>query len=128
MFQLEIVTPDKLFYSGEAEMVVARGLEGDFAILKNRTPITAPLKIGRIRVFKDGEEREACVVEGYISFLDNKATIVTDAAEWEDEVDIDRAKAAAARAKKRLEERHEGIDVDRAEIALKRALNRLGRL
>lgn len=125
MLHLEIVTPDRLFLSEEVEMVIVSGIEGDLAILKDRTPITTPLRIGRVRIFQNGEEREAAVVDGYISALDNKVTIATDAAEWPDEIDVERAKAAKERAERRLANKPDGLDIARAEAALKRAINRL---
>ena len=125
MFQLEIVTPDKLFFSEEVKMVIVRGIEGDLAILKNRAPITTPLKIGQVRITQDGEERIAAVVDGYISVMDNKATIVTEAAEWPDEIDVERAEEAKERAKKLLDSKSDGLDSIRAELALKRAINRI---
>ncbi|MDR7856941.1 F0F1 ATP synthase subunit epsilon [Tissierella sp.] len=124
-FHLEIVTPDRLFFSEQVESVVVRGIEGDLAILKGRAPITTPLKIGKVRIFQDGEEKVAAVVDGYISVVDDKATIVTEAAEWPDEIDVERAKAAKERAESMLKERKENIDIRRAELALQRAINRL---
>lgn len=125
MFHLDIVTPDRFFFSDEVEMVIVRGIEGDLGIKKNRAPITTPLKIGKIRIFQDGKERIASVVDGYVSVLDNRVTVVTDAAEWPDEIDVERAEEAKARAEERLKSRNDGIDVARAELALKRAINRL---
>ena len=125
MFQLEIVTPDKLFFSEEVKMVIVRGIEGDLAILKNRAPITTPLKIGQVRITQGGEERIAAVVDGYISVMDNKATIVTEAAEWPDEIDVERAEEAKLRAKKLLDSKSDEMDLIRAELALKRAMNRI---
>ena len=125
MLQLEIVTPDKLFFSEEVKMVIVRGIDGDLAILKNRAPITTPLKIGKVRIDQGGEERVASVVDGYISVADNKATIVTEAAEWPDEIDVERAEAAKQRAEELLKSQSSGIDVARAELALKRAINRI---
>lgn len=125
MLQLEIVTPDKLFFSEEVKMVIVRGIEGDLAILKNRAPITTPLKIGQVRIDQGGEERVAAVVDGYISVSDNKATIVTESAEWPDEIDLERAEEAKVRAEKLLNNRPSGIDVARAELSLKRAINRI---
>ena len=81
-FDLDIVTPDRLFFSEKVEMIIVRGLEGDLAVLKGRTPLTTPLKIGQVRVFQDGKERLAAVVNGYISVLGDKTTIVTECAEW----------------------------------------------
>lgn len=124
-FHLEIVTPDRLFFSEEVETVIVRGIEGDLAILKGRAPITTPLKIGMVRIFQDGEEKVAAVVDGYISVVDNKATVVTEAAEWPGEIDVERAQAAKGRAETLLKDGKDNIDVARAELALERALNRL---
>ncbi len=125
MFHLDIVTPYRQFFSAEVEMVIVRGMEGDLAILDGKSPLITPLRIGKIRIIQDGVERIAAVVDGYVSVLDNKTTIVTEAAEWPDEIDVDRAKKAKERAEKRIQEDGKAIDVDRAELALKRALNRL---
>ena len=124
-FMLEIVTPERSFFQGEVDRVIVRGVEGEMAILKNRAPIITPLAIGKIRIRKDGEERVAAAVNGYISVDKEKTTIITDSAEWPDEIDVERAREAKERAERRLRERSEGLDIDRAELALRRALNRL---
>ncbi|MBU5436722.1 F0F1 ATP synthase subunit epsilon [Tissierella sp. MSJ-40] len=125
VFHLEIVTPDRSFFSEEVEMVIVRGIEGDLAILKDRAPLITPLKIGKIRIFQDGKEKVAAVVDGYISVENHKTTIITEAAEWPEEIDIERAEAAKKRAEVLLKERPDGIDVARAQLALQRALNRI---
>lgn len=123
---LEIVTPDRSFFNEDIDSIIVRGMEGDLAILKGRTPIVTPLKIGKIRVFQNGTERVASVTGGYVSAIDDNVTIVTDAAEWPDEIDINRAEAAKKRAEERLSRKSDvDVDVARAEIALKRAINRL---
>lgn len=125
MLHLDIVTPDKPFFSEEVEMIIVRGIEGDLAILKGRAPITTPLKIGKVRIIQDGVEKIAAVVDGYISLVDDKATIVTEAAEWPEEIDIKRAESAKTRAEAILKDKDSGIDVARAELALRRAINRI---
>ena len=131
MFHLRIVTPDRSFFSEDVERVIVRGSEGDLAVLEGRAPIITPLRIGKIRILQNGVERIAAVVDGYISVIDDETTIVTEAAEWPDEINVERAKAAKERAERRLKECKEGkerknnIDIDRAELALKRAINRL---
>lgn len=123
-FKLEIVTPDRAFFSNEVDMVILRGIDGDLAILKNRAPIITPLKIGKIRIKKDNKERVAAVTEGYVSVTKDKTTVITDSAEWPEEIDTKRAGEAKERAEKRLKQK-EGVDVARAEASLRRALNRL---
>lgn len=127
MFHLRIVTPDRMFFSEEVKRVIVRGSEGDLAVLKGRAPIITPLEIGKVRILQNGEERIAAVVDGYISVIDDQTTIVTEAAEWPDEINVERAREAKARAEKRLKDNKNKdiIDLDRAELALKRALNRL---
>lgn len=122
---LEIVTPDREFFSDEVDMVIVKGVEGELAVLKNRAPLITPLSIGKVRIKKDGNTRVAAIVGGYISVQKDKTTIVTDSAEWPEEIDVERAQRAKQRAEERLEKRPEGLDIVRAENALKRALNRL---
>lgn len=124
-FKLEIVTPDKSFFSDEVEMVIVRGIEGDLAILENRAPLITPLAIGKVRIFKDDEEKVAAIVDGYVTVTKEKTTIITDAAEWPEEIDTERAIEAKERAEERLKTKREGLDIHRAELALKRAINRL---
>lgn len=124
-FLLEIVTPDRSFFNDQVDMVVVRGMEGDLAVLSNMAPIATPLKISKVRIFQDDVEKCAAVLDGYITVIENTATIVTDAAEWPEEIDLERAEEAKKRAQDLLKTKKEGLDVARAEAALKRALNRL---
>ena len=122
LFHLNIVTPDREFFSEDISKLIVRTRQGDLAILKNRAPIISPLAIGRIKIVKDGVERIAAVVDGYISVDGNYTTLVTRSAEWADEIDVEKAIEAKKRAEEALE-RDEGIDVVQAEMELKRALN-----
>ncbi|NBI06029.1 F0F1 ATP synthase subunit epsilon [Senegalia massiliensis] len=124
-FDLEIVTPDRKFFEDEVEMVVVRGLEGDVGILKNHTPYVTPLAIGRVKIKQNGKYREATVAEGYLDVTKTKTTIVTDAAEWPEEIDLNRAELAKKRAEERLKRKESDMDAQRAEIALKKAINRI---
>lgn len=124
-FHLKIVTPDRYFFEGDVDMVIVRGIEGDLAILKDRSPIATPLKIGKVRIFQDGTEKVAAVVEGYITAIDNDVTIVTEAAEWPDEIDIQRAEEAKKRAESLLQKQRSDINYARAQAALQRAINRI---
>ena len=124
-FHLEIVTPDRKFFEDEVDMVIVRGMEGDLAILKGRSPIATPLKICKVRIFQDNVERVAAVVKGYVTVIDDNVTIVTEAAEWPDEIDVKRAEEAKKRAEAILQRKDTNIDTVRAEAALRRAINRL---
>ena len=120
---LKVVTHDKLFFEGEIDMLVARTIEGDVGILLNHSPLVTILDIGRL-VIKDGDERKvAACAGGYIDVRNNNITVVSDACEWEDEIDINRAERAKERASKKLEDKD--TDTFKAELALKKAINRI---
>lgn len=122
-FNLTIVTPDRCFFTEDVDMVIVNALEGEMAVLKNRAPIITPLKTGKIRIFNEGEERVAAVVDGYINVGNYSSIVVTYAAEWPEEIDIDRALEAKRRAEESI--RDKGRDVLQAQLALRRALNRI---
>lgn len=126
-FMLEIVTPDKTFFDGEVDMVVLRTTEGDMAIMFDHEQMVAPVAIGAIRVRMQGEEkfRDAACSGGFVTVTYEKTTVVTDSAEWADEIDLNRAKASLERAQKRLERRDSELDYARAIESLGRATNRI---
>ena len=122
-FNLTIVTPERSFFSEDVDMVIVNALEGEMAVLKNRLPIITPLKTGKIRIFKNNKERVAAVVDGYINVGKYSTIVVTNAAEWPEEIDVERALLAKRRAEEHL--RDKGKDVIQAQLALRRALNRI---
>ena len=123
-FNLTIVTPERCFFTDEVDMVIVNAAEGEMAVLKNRAPIITPLKTGKIRIFNDGGERVAAVVDGYINVGVHGTIVVTNAAEWPEEIDVERALEAKKRAEESLK-RDKGKDIVQAQLALRRALNRL---
>jgi len=123
--RLEIVTPDRVVMSDDVRFVVAPGADGELGILPEHAPLVTGLNIGIVRVRKEGKEAKVAVSGGFMEVRDNRVIILADAAEREDEIDVERAKAAKKRAEERLAAPSPEIDIARAELALKRALNRL---
>ncbi|MBN2898221.1 MAG: F0F1 ATP synthase subunit epsilon [Clostridia bacterium] len=125
-FNLNIVTPDKDFFSGDVDMIIVRTVEGDMGILRNHEPVVAPLAIGSLKIKKTGGSfEEAACSGGFINITEDEVTIITDAAEWAQEIDVDRAKTSAERAKKHLESAGEHVDILRAKASMARAMNRI---
>ena len=126
-FKLNIITPDKDFFNDDVEMVIVRTVEGDMGILGNHEPVVAPLAIGGIRVRKNENEEfvEASCSGGFINIAEDKVDVVTDSAEWADEIDLERAETSLERAKERFNSRNDSIDVMRAKLSLTRAMNRI---
>lgn len=124
-FYLEIVTPDRKFFSGEVETVILKTLEGEMGILKGHMPMVVAVAIGPIRILKDGDWLEAVLSEGFMEIMQDKTVILVDTAEWPNEIDINRAKAAQERAKERLQSQLSRIEYMRTQAALQRAFTRL---
>lgn len=123
LFHLNIVTPEGEFFSNDVEKVILRGIEGDFAILKGRAPMITPLKMGILRIYKDGVMMVAAIEDGYVSVDGLYTTVVTKKAEWPYQINVEMAMEDKIRAEQAL--RDKGQDVVQAQLALRRALNRI---
>lgn len=126
-FELEIVTPERKFFKGEVESVNLTTLNGKVQILAGHVPYVTGLVPGIIKIVENGKERVGDISGGFIQFADNKGLILADAAEWPEEIDVDRANRAKERAEKRLKDRKsdDNLDIARAELALHRAIARI---
>nr|WP_217367758.1 MULTISPECIES: F0F1 ATP synthase subunit epsilon [unclassified Brevibacillus] len=123
---VEVVTPERVVYSGQAEMVIARGLQGEIGIMPNHVPLVTPLKTAPVRIKTEGDkEVKMAVSGGFMEVRGDKVTILAETAELPGDIDVERAKAAKERAEKRLAEKYAELDVKRAERALQRAMARL---
>ncbi len=125
MFKLQIVTPDKIFYQGEASMVELNTTEGGLGVYARHIPLTAIVAPGVLRIHEAAEVRKAALHAGFIQILPDEITILAEVAEWPDDIDLKRAEEARIRAERRLRDHHADTDVKRAEMALKRAMARL---
>ncbi len=126
--RLEVVTPEKSVVSEDVKIIMAPGELGEFGVLNGHTPFLTTLKTGVIRYTgADGKEYYAFVSGGFAETLPGKVTILAESAEKRPDIDVDRAKAAMARAEKRLAEDRakEDFDYKRAKLALQRAIYRL---
>jgi len=122
---VEVVTAEREIYSGEADMVVARGTEGTLGILPEHAALLTTLAIGEMRIKLGSAEEPLFVAGGFLEVRDNVVTVLADTAEHAEEIDEARAEEARRRAQERLEQ--SVSDVERAEMqaALERAINRI---
>lgn len=125
MFNLEIVTPDRTFYEGEASMVELNTTEGGIGVYAKHIPLTAIVAPGVLRIHEADQVKKAALISGFIEILPEKVTILAEVAEWPEDIDVKRAEEARIRAERRLRENNGELDVARAELALKRAMSRL---
>ena len=126
-FHLQIVTPDRMVYDGQAERVIVRTLRGDVCILARHIDYAAPLGIGEARVTDaEGTTRVAVCSGGMIGVDGDEVRIMATTFEWADDIDLGRAQRAQKEALERLESlKREDRDFSIAEAKLKRALARI---
>ena len=126
-FALEVVTPERVAYSGQVASLQAPGSEGSFGVLAGHIPLLTSLQIGRLRfVEEDGNEVQMAISGGFVEVGREQVAVLAETAERVEEIDVARAEAARQRAEERLARaREERVDVARAEAALARAVNRI---
>lgn len=124
-FSLKIVTPDGLFYDGNAQELIVRTTTGDLGLLAGHMNCVAPLGMGRATVVIDGEKRYAACIGGMVSMMDGQVTLVPTTFEWSDSIDVSRAEKSEQRANKILSDKNASdTEIRLAEARLKRALVR----
>ena len=110
---LEIVTPEAKAFSGEVEMVVLPGVEGELGVLPMHVPLMTQLLPGEVRILQDGKQKELVVGTGFVEVSQTHVSILTDMAMSDTEID----EQAAEEAMKRAEERVHEKDLSSEEIA-----------
>ena len=126
-FALEIVTPERVVYSGQVTSLQVPGSEGSFGVLTGHTPLLTSLQMGALRFAEEGGgEVQMAVSGGFTEVGREQVTVLAETAERAEGLDVQRAESARQRAVERLAKRHEEeVDVARAQMALSRAINRL---
>jgi F-type H+-transporting ATPase subunit epsilon len=124
-FQLEIVTPAKLMVKDAAEEAQIPGLNGYLGILPGHAPLITELAVGVITYKASGTTHTLSVAWGFAEVLPDKVTILAEAAERPQEIDVVRAQEAKNRAEALLKSNDPKVDYARAEDALQRAETRL---
>lgn len=121
---VELVSPERILFSGEAEMVACRTGGGEIAFLTGHVPFLGSLGTAVVRVHREGGEVvRAAVHGGFVEVKDNRVILLSDVAELPDQVDAERARRSLEDAERRVREGGEGAED--AEAQLRRAQVRL---
>ena len=124
--RVDVVTAERLVFSEDADIVMVPGVDGEMGILPHHEPIMTMIKPGEVLIRKGGVEHSLAVSGGFLEVTPDRITILADAAERADEIDIARAEAAKKRAEENLSGRTAAqVDTANAEASLRRALARL---
>jgi F-type H+-transporting ATPase subunit epsilon len=123
-FHAQILTPNGKLFEGEVRGVQVPGVEGSFEMRVDHAPIISILDIGQVRILTDKSDMQYFAVSGgFVEMNNNQLTLLAEAAERAEDIDIERAEKAKERALEELMNRKE--DKKEVELALERAENRL---
>ena len=125
LFTLKIITPDRVFYEGEASMVEFNTTEGEIGVYKMHVPTTVIVRPGVLTITEAEGQKHAALHAGFVEILPEKVTILAEIIEWPEEIDLSRAEESKGRAEERIKEHAPGTDMDRAELSLRRAVARI---
>ena len=125
-FNLKIVTPDGLFFDGQAEQLIVRTTTGDIGIMARHMNYLAPLGMGRAVVIANGQRRTAACIGGMVSVMNGEVTLVPTTFEWAEDIDVERAEKSFQKASKIVEENASETDVKLAKAKISRAMIRKG--
>lgn len=125
--KLKVITPKKvLFETDHVDAVYSTAVDGEFGVMPGHIPYVAPLAIGVSKFVKGGDARYISTMGGIFQVKDDEVLILTDEAEFGEDIDVPRARSSKERAEARLGTgKLEDIDVRRAELALAKASARI---
>jgi F-type H+-transporting ATPase subunit epsilon len=126
LLKFELVTPQRKVVSEEVDEITATGTLGEFGILPGHTPFLTSLKIGELSYKKGGAVYHLAVNSGYFEVVNDMVTVLVDSSEHAEEIDVERAKRAQARAEEAMKGiSQEDLEYKANEAALQRALIRM---
>jgi F-type H+-transporting ATPase subunit epsilon len=123
---LEIVTPERVAYEDDVDMVICPGSEGELGILPHHAPLLSTLGFGELRIRKGGSEEYFAIAGGFVQVRPDKVVVMAETADLASEIDLEAAQHARQEAERALEEGFtESADLARARAAMERALLRI---
>jgi F-type H+-transporting ATPase subunit epsilon len=123
---LEIVTPERLAYEDDVDMVLVPGIDGELGILPHHTPLVSLLGVGELEIRKGGTSESFAIAGGFLQVRPDKVVVMAETADLASEIDLEKAQEARREAEKMLETGfHEGADLAAARAQLQQALMRI---
>jgi len=123
--KISIVTAEERVLEDDVDMVIAPGIEGQLGILPRHAPLLTALQPGELRMKRGGVETVLMVTGGFMEVRPDQVTVLADAAERMEQIDISRAEEAVKRAQERITSHTSNMDFERANAALRRASVRI---
>ncbi|HLQ62057.1 MAG TPA: ATP synthase F1 subunit epsilon [Candidatus Acidoferrales bacterium] len=117
-FNLRVVSLERSLFEGEADFMVARGVEGELGVLPHHAALMTALEPGPLRIQSGGQEELLFVGGGFLEVLPERVTVLADVAEHAEEISLERAEAARRAAAERLA----GVTTEAEEVEMQQAL------
>ena len=124
-FRLRIITPERVFLDGEAEMIVLKATDGEIGVAAGHSPVIISMEEGEIRIKQEGHWRRAAASEGTATVTPDQVFLMLQTAEWPQEIDARRARQAQEHAREILRQRGSMQEYVLAKSMLARAMVRL---
>jgi len=124
-FRLEILTPEREFYLGEAEEVIINSADGEMGILKGHHPMVAGLIPGALKILIDGKWHEAAGSEGFVEVKPDRVIIMVQTVEWPEEIEEARVLQNIKKAEERIRQKKSMLEYKLGKASLARAFARL---
>ena len=122
---LKVITHQTVVYESDSVELYVKTSDGHMGILKDHIPVVCALDIGVTKAVKGKDTQCIAIMGGILQFSDNKATILTDIAELDCDIDVARARQAKERAEARIKAKDDNLDMVRAQISLSKAIARI---
>lgn len=125
LFNLKILTPERQFFDGDAEVLTVTATDGRFSFLAGHVPVVMPLAVGTLSFRTGDESREVFNSEGFLEVRHGGVIVYVQACESPEEIDKRRAEEAKMRAEERLRQQQSMQEYRQSKLALARAMARL---
>lgn len=123
--KIRIIEPNGEFFNEEGTFLEFTTMNGRMGVYEDHIPLTTILEPCLVKIHQGEQVKKAAVIGGFIEIEKKQITMLVEDANWPEEIDVERAKAAKKRAEERLNKKEPGTDIVRAEAALKRAMARI---
>lgn len=125
-FKFEVVTPEKVFYSDDVDMIIFNREDGEMGVMADHMPMVVAVDVGILKIVRDGVYKFAAISEGFVEITDKGVTAIVDAAEWPEDIDIERAEKAKKLAEDKLKEYKKNKEMETLlKLSIVRANNRI---
>lgn len=125
--QLKIITPHGTFWDKEVNMVTLKTTEGYIGLMANKSPLVAAIQVSELGINeKNSPDHKVCAIAGGVVYAKPEGIqIITDAIEFKEKIDVNRAMKAKARLESQLKHKQDQEEIKKNEMALMRAINRI---